>query len=81
MRPHGSPKVLEERRRRVATFLKQKLSLHEIARRLGCHASTVMRWRNALQPGGQDALKAKPVPVRPPRLTLKQRKRLVHLLT
>ena len=80
MRPQGSPKLLEERRRSVTTFLKQKLSLHEIARRIGCHASSVMRWRNALQSGGQDALKAKPAPGRPPRLTLKQKKRLVRLL-
>jgi len=81
MRPQGSPKLLEERRRSVVTFLRQKLSLHEIARRIGCHASSVMRWRNALHFGGQDALKAKPAPGRPPRLTLKQKKRLVRLLT
>jgi len=81
MRPHGSPKLLEERRRSVVTFLKQNLSLHEIARRIGCHASSVMRWRNALRSGGQEALKAKPAPGRPPRLTSKQKKRLVRLLT
>ena len=74
MRPKGSPKLLEERRRSVITFLKQKLSLHEIARRIGCHASSVMRWRDALQSGGQKALKAKPAPGRPPRLTVKQKK-------
>jgi len=39
-----------------------------------------MRWRNALQSGGRKALKAKPAPGRPPRLTLKQKKQLVHLL-
>src|SRR4030043_1962289 len=81
MRPKGSPKLLEERRHRVITFLKQNLSLHEIARRIGCHASSVMRWRNALRSGGQEALKAKPAPGRPPRLTSKQKKRLVRLLT
>ena len=80
MRPNGSPKLLEERRRRVTLFLKQKLSLHEIARRIGCHASSVMRWRNALQSGGPKALKAKPAPGRPPRLTSKQKKQLVRLL-
>ncbi len=80
MRPQGSPKLLEERRRSVTTFLKQKLSLHEIARRIGCHASSVMRWRNALQSGGQKALKAKPAPGRPSRLTSKQKKHLVRLL-
>lgn len=81
MRPHGSPQVLEERRRSVAPLLKQQLSLHEIARRLGCHASSVLRWRNALQAGGPEALKAKPVPGRPPRLTGKQKTQLVRLLT
>jgi transposase len=80
MRPHGSPKSLEERRRSVVAFLKQKLSLHEIARRMGCHASSVLRWRNAMRSGGQDALKAKPAPGRPPRLTAKQKERLVRLL-
>jgi transposase len=81
LRPKGSPKLLEERRRSVIMFLNMKLSLHEIARRIGCDASSVMRWRNALQLGGQEALKAKPAPGRPPRLTLKQKKKLIHLLT
>ena len=80
MRPQGSPKLLEERRRSVAPFLKQKLSLHEIARRIGCHASSVLRWRNALQSGGPKALKAKPASGRPPRLTSKQKNQLVRLL-
>jgi len=80
MRPHGSPQSLEERRKRVLTFLKQKLSLHEIARRMGCHASSVLRWRDAFKKGGKDALKAKPVPGRPTKLTSKQKQRLVRLL-
>lgn len=80
MRPQGSPKSLEARRRRVVAFLKQPLSLHEIARRIGCHASSVLRWRNALQSGGPEALKAKPAPGRPPRLTTQQKGRLVRLL-
>lgn len=81
MRPHGSPQSLEERRKRVITFLKQNLSLHEIARRMGCHANSVLRWRDAFQDGGEKALKAKPVSGRPPKLTAKQKKRLVRLLT
>ena len=80
MRPCGSPKVLEARRQRVVALLEQDLSLHEIARRLGCHASSVLRWRNALQSGGLDALKAKPAAGRPPRLTAAQTARLVRLL-
>jgi transposase len=81
MRPHGSPQSLEERRKRVVTYLKQKLSLHEIARRMDCHASSVLRWRDALQNGGKDALKAKPASGRPSRLTSIQKKRLVRILT
>ena len=80
-RPHGSPESLEERRKRVTTFLKQKLPLREIARRIGCHASSVLRWRDALKQGGKDALKAKPAPGRPPKLTARQKQRLVRLLT
>ena len=80
MRPQGSPKSLEDRRCRAVALLKLKLSLHEIARRIGCHASSVLRWRNTLRSGGQDSLKAKPAPGRPPRLTSKQKNRLVRLL-
>ena len=80
MRPKGSPKALEQRRRRVVALLKQKLSLHEIARRIGCHPSSVLRWRNALNSSGADALKAKPAPGRPPKLTEKQKAKLVKLL-
>ena len=80
MRPSGSAKSLEERRYSVADFLKQNLSLQEIARQIGCHPTTVMRWRNALLSGGQMALKAKPVPGRPSRLTSKEKKRLVRFL-
>ncbi len=80
MRPHGSPDALEERRRRIVAFLKQKLSLHEVARRIGCHASSVLRWRNAFRAGGLQALKAKPAPGRPPRLTPAQKAHLVRLL-
>jgi transposase len=80
MRPHGSPQSLEERRKRVIGFLKQNLSLHEIARRMGCHASSVLRWRDAFQNGGEKALAAKSVPGRPPKLTAKQKKILVRLL-
>ena len=80
MRPCGSPKVLEARRQRVVALLEQDLSLHEIARRLGCHAGSVLRWRNALQSGELEALKAKPAAGRPARLTAKQKVRLVQLL-
>ncbi|MEW6363249.1 MAG: winged helix-turn-helix domain-containing protein [Acidobacteriota bacterium] len=81
MRPRGSPSYLEERRRRVVGLLRQKFSLHEIARRIGCHASSVLRWRNAYRLGGVGALKAKPAAGRPPRLGVRQRERLIRLLS
>lgn len=80
MRPHGSPRALEERRRRAVALLKQHLSLYEVARRIGCNPSSVMRWRNAMSRGGADALRAKPAPGRPCRLTPRQKERLVRLL-
>jgi len=80
MRPYGSPQDLETRRHKVIGLLQRKLSLHEIARRIGCHASSVLRWRDAWRRGGRAALKAKPVPGRPPFLSQKQKKQLVNLL-
>lgn len=61
-------------------LLDRDLTLHEVARRIGCHASSVMRWRDARRRHGDDGLKAKPAPGRPPKLTAGQRKRLVGLL-
>lgn len=81
MRPHGSPQDLEKRRRKVIGLLRQKLSLHEIARRIGCHASSVLRWRDAWRRGGSTALRATPASGRPPLLTTKQKKKLVVLLS
>jgi transposase len=72
--------MLEERRRKIIAFLKRNLSLHEIARRLGCHASSVMRWRNAFRAKGAEGLKAKPASGRPPKLRAQQKQRLVRLL-
>ena len=65
----------------VIGLLRKNLSLHEIARRIGCHASSVLRWRNAWLQGGSAALKAKPAPGRPPLLTAKQKKKLIALLS
>lgn len=80
MRPYGSPKALEERRRRAIKLLGKGLSLHEVARQIGCNASSVLRWRDAQDEQGDDGLKARPACGRPPKLKAKQKERLVRLL-
>lgn len=56
MRPKGSPEELEGRPRRVTALLEQDLSLNEVARRLGCKANSLKRWRDAWRQGGDEAL-------------------------
>jgi transposase len=78
MRPVGSPEELERRRLRAVALIEDGYSLNEVARRIGCNASSVMRWRNAFRRGGRKALRPKPTPGRPPRLTRRQKARLIR---
>ena len=80
MRPHGSPTALEARRRRAVALLAQGLGVRTVARQIGCSPSSVSRWQTDVAAGGPDALRAKPPPGRPPRLTARQRARLLKLL-
>jgi transposase len=80
MRPKGSAAVLEARRRRALGWLQQGWSLHEVARRLACAPSSVLRWRETWRRGGARALRVRASPGRPPKLTPRQRERLVRLL-
>lgn len=80
MRPHGSPTALEARRRRAVALLAQGLGVRTVARQIGCSPSSVSRWQTDVAAGGPDALRAKPPPGRPRRLTARQRARLLKLL-
>lgn len=80
MRPHGSPEELERRRRRGVALLNAGASITEVAGRLGCSHSSVILWRDAVRRRGPNALRAKPAPGRPPKLTAQQRGELPHLL-
>jgi transposase len=80
MRPFGSPKTLERRRRRAVVLLQQGLSLHEVARRVQASVSSVSQWRNAWRQGGEAALAPKPVPGRRRKLTAPQLAPLRQLL-
>lgn len=55
-------------------------SLNEVGRRIGCNASSVMRWRDARRRGGSGALRVRFSPGRPLKLDEAERKRLVRLL-
>ena len=80
MRPRGGAEVLEARRVRALELLKKGLSLHEVARRLGCAPSSVMRWRDAVRREGKKGLKVRPTPGRPPRLDEEERRALADVL-
>lgn len=80
MRPFGSPRQLEKRRRKAVKLLDSGLSLNEVARRIHCSPTSVMRWRDAREAEGDDGLKPRPAPGRPPKLTDRQKKRLISLL-
>jgi transposase len=79
-RPRGSADLLEDRRRRALALLDSGCSLNEVGRRMGCGASSVMRWRDARRRGGEQALRVRYSPGRPLKLNPAQRKRLVDLL-
>jgi len=79
-RPKGSADLLEERRRRALALLDSGCSLNEVGRRMGCGASSVMRWRDTRRRGGEEALRIRFSPGRPPKLDAGQRQRLVRLL-
>lgn len=80
MRPTGGAKVLEARRRRALALLKQEVSLHDVARRIGCAPSSVMRWRDAVAEQGAAGFTVHTSPGRPSKLTAVQQRRLVKVL-
>lgn len=76
----GSADLLEDRRKRALALLDSGYSLNEVGRRIGCHASSVMRWRDCRRRGGAGALRVRCSPGRPLKLDPTQRKRLLDLL-
>ena len=79
-RPRGSARQLERRRRRATELLDEGRSLHEVAQRIGCHASSVMRWRDARQRGGSEGLRVRKAAGRPRKLSDEQCAELLDLL-
>ena len=79
-RPKGSAELIEARRRQALHLLDEGYSLTEAGRLTGAAASSVMRWRDARARGGDQALKVRPTPGRPPALTEAQRQRIIKKL-
>ncbi|MGB0911116.1 MAG: helix-turn-helix domain-containing protein [Nitrospirales bacterium] len=80
MRPKGSPKKLEARRRQAAKMLVKGKGIREVARHIGAAPSSVKRWKDALETGGSEALNSKPHTGRPSRLSRQQRQQLGKML-
>lgn len=76
----GSADFLEARRRKALAWVDAGYSMNEAGRRVGCHASSVLRWHRARCQGGTAALRVRYSPGRPPRLNAKQKQRLLKLL-
>lgn len=81
MRPPGSPKQLERRRRRAIRLLQARESVRAVARLVGSSVSSVMRWQLAYRRNGASGLAPKPVRGRPAKLSPGQKRQLVRLLT
>src|SRR5437867_932525 len=80
MRPHGSPEVLEARRRIAARLLAQGDKVTKVAAAVGASTSSVKRWKGALAHGGEAALASLPHPGPAPRLTPADQRRLLAAL-
>jgi transposase len=80
MRPHGSPQALEARRYKAVALRAKGWSTSRIARAVKATPQGVGGWLRACRRLGRRALKAKPVPGRPPRLLAGHRQDLTRRL-
>ncbi len=80
MRLKGSPDFLLARRQRAVKMLAEELSLNEIARRIACSPSSVMRWRDLWDALGEEGLKVRKATGRPAKMNERQKNKLLKLL-
>jgi len=72
--------ALERRRMEAAELLKRGVSQSEVARRLGVHRQSVIRWARQLAQSGKAGLKKAGRAGRKPRLSSAQLKQIEHAL-
>jgi transposase len=80
MRPVGTTKQLEQRRRKAISLLKQGYGIRETARLSGASPGTISDWKKAWQKQGEKFFQAHSPPGRKPGLSDKQKGKLEKLL-
>ena len=80
MRPAEIPQALQRRRERAMRLLKDGCQPHEVAAMLKVDRRSVRRWRAAHRQQGAQALRAKPAPGRPSKLSDREKGQLGKLL-
>ena len=80
MRPAGSPNTLQRRRERAMQLLDDGYQPYEVAAMLKVDRRSVRRWRAAYRQQGSHALRARPAPGRPSKLTDREKSQLETLL-
>ncbi len=80
MRPQGTAKELERRRRRAVALLREGRGVREVAEMVGASPGSVTTWRQAYERDGAAGLKPKAHPGTPPKLDADQVMILLLLL-
>jgi transposase len=80
MRPSGSPQELEHRRVRAIHLLLEGRQPVEVAHLVGVDRRSVRRWNRAYREVGDEGLRARPAPGRPPKLDAPAKRRLERVL-
>jgi transposase len=80
MRPIGTTKQLEQRRRKAISLLEQGHGVRQTARLVGVTGGAVTQWRKAYETHGEKAFQAHSPPGRKPRLSEKKTRQLEKLL-
>jgi transposase len=80
MRPQGTARQLEARRRRAIALLRSGKTYQSVAATLNASISSVVRWAQCFRKGGKEALRPRPTPGQPPRLSASQKRKLLRLL-
>ena len=80
MRPAGTPKQLQRRRRRAVRLLQAGQPMAGVARQVQASVSSVWRWWQTYQRAGPRGLQPRPTPARPSRLSAAQQHTLERIL-